>query len=154
MIMTISLLFFIWNSFGGTSVEATHTQLYKNSCLHSMPSIACLVWIWPNHLRSACCRGYSHHSGTELLPTHESSSSWYSSLLWLNVLFAGNWRWRHREPFYLAYHEPALVIEWQGHICPFLLSAKPLWHWGKWKSGPNCKRDPWSSHRPIGKCPL
>ena len=37
---------------------------------------------------------------------------------------------------------------------PFLLDTKPLWHWGKWKSGPTCKRDPWSRLRPIGKCLL
>ena len=46
-----------------------------------------------------CSWGYSHQSGTELLPTHGPSPSWCSSLLWLNVLFAGNWGWRHREPF-------------------------------------------------------
>ena len=57
-------------------------------------------------------------------------------------------------PFYLLYHEPALVIEWQGQTCPFLLDTKPLWHCGKWKSGPTCKRHPWSRHRLIGKCPL
>ena len=84
--------------------------------------------------------GYSHQSGTELLPTHGPSPSWCGSLLWLNVLFAGNWGWRHREPFYLPYHEPALVIEWQGHTCSFLLGTKPLWHWRKWKSGPTSKR--------------
>ena len=48
--------------------------------------------------------------------------------------------WRHREPFYLPYHEPALVIEWQGHKCSFLLGTKPLWHWRKWKSGPTSKK--------------
>ena len=101
-----------------------------------------------------CCWGYSHHSGTELLPTHGSSSSRCISLLWLNVLFADNWGWRHPEPFYLSYHEPALVIRWQGHTCPLLLDTKPLWHRGKWKSGPTWKRDPWSRLRPIGKCPL
>ena len=42
-----------------------------------------------------------------------------SSLLWLNVLFAGNWGWRHREPFNLPNHEPALVIEWQGYTFRF-----------------------------------
>ena len=83
-----------------------------------------------------CSWGYSHQSGTELLPIRGPSPSWCSSLLWLNVLFAGNWRWRHWEPFYLPYHEPALVIEWQGHTCSFLLGTKPLWHWRKWKSGP------------------
>ena len=101
-----------------------------------------------------CSWGYSYHSDTELLPTHWSSLSWCRSLLWPNVLFAGSWGWRHREPFYLSYHGPALVIEWQGHSCPFLLDTKPLWHWGKWKSGPTSKRDPWSRHRPTGKCPL
>ena len=70
-----------------------------------------------------CLWGYSHQSGTELLPTHGSNPSWCSSLLWLNVLFAGNWGWRHWEPFYLPYHEPALVIEWQGHTCSFLLGT-------------------------------
>ena len=73
---------------------------------------------------------------------------------WLNVLFAGNWGWRHREPFYLPYHEPALVIEWQGHTCSFLPDTKPLWHWRKWKSGPTSKRDPRPRYRPTGKCPL
>ena len=42
----------------------------------------------------------------------------------------------------------------KGTPVRFLLDTKPLWHWGKWKSGPTCKRDPWSRHRPIGKCPL
>ena len=83
-----------------------------------------------------CSWGYSHQSGTELLPTHGPSPSWCDSLLWLNVLFASNWGWRHREPFYLPYHAPTLVIEWQGHTCSFLLGTKPLWHWRKWKSGP------------------
>ena len=78
----------------------------------------------------------SYQSGTELLPTHGPSPSWCSSLLSLNVLFVGNIRWRHKEPFYLSHHEPALVIEWQGPTCSFLLGTKPLWHWRKWKSGP------------------
>ena len=70
--------------------------------------------------RHHLCRwGYSHQPGTELLPTHGPSPSWCGSLLWLNVLFAGTWGWRHREPFHLPYHEPALVIEWQGHTCSF-----------------------------------
>ena len=76
------------------------------------------------------------------------------SLLWLNVLFAGNWGWRHREPFYLPYHEPALVIEWHGHTCSLLLGTKSLWHWRKWKSRPTSKRDPRPRYRPTGKCPL
>ena len=45
-------------------------------------------------------------------------------LLWLNILFAGNWHWSYREPFYLPYHELDLVIEWQGHTCSFLLHTK------------------------------
>ena len=102
----------------------------------------------------SCSWGYSHLSGTGLLPTHGPSPSWCSSLLWLNVLFAGNWGWRHRESFYLPYHEPVLVIEWQGHTCSFLLGTKPLRHWRKWKSGPTSKRDPLSRYRPAGKCPL
>ena len=65
-----------------------------------------------------------------------------------------NWGWGHREPFYLPYHEPALVIEWQGHTCWFLLGTMPLWHWRKWKSGPTSKRDPRPRNRPTGKCPL
>ena len=101
-----------------------------------------------------CSWGYSHQSGTELLPTHGPSPSWCGSLIWLNVLFAGNWGWRHWEPFYLPYHEPDLVIEWQRHTCSFLLGTKPLWHWRKWKSGPTSKRDPRPRYRPTGKCPL
>ena len=101
-----------------------------------------------------CSWGYSHQSGTELLSTHGPSPSRCGSLLWLNVLFAGNWGWRHWEPFYLPYHEPALVIAWQGHTCSFLLGTKPLWHWRKWKSGSTSKRDPRPRYRPTGKCPL
>ena len=86
--------------------------------------------------------------------THGPSSSWCSGLLWLNVLFAGNWGWGHREPFDLPYHEPALVTEWQGHTCSFLLGTKPLWHWWKWKSGPTSKRDPRPRYRPTSKCQL
>ena len=93
-------------------------------------------------------------AGTELLPTHGPSPSRCGSLLWLNVLFAGNWGWRHWEPFYLPYHEPALAIEWQGHTCSFLLGTKPLWHWRKRKSGSTSKRDPRPRYRPAGKCPL
>ena len=62
--------------------------------------------------------------------------------------------WRHKEPFYLPCHEPALVIEWQRHKCSFLLDTKPLWHRRKWKSGPTSKRDPRPKYRPIGKYPL
>ena len=100
------------------------------------------------------CWSYSHHSSTELLPAHVSSSPWCSSLVWLNVLLAGNWGWRHWEPFYLPYHEPPLVIEWRWHMCWFLLDTKPLWHWGKWKSEPTGKRHLWPCHRPTCKCPL
>ena len=70
------------------------------------------------------------------------------------ALFAGNGGWRHRQPFYLPYHEPALVTEWQGHKCSFLLETEPLWHWGKWKDGPTSKKDPQPRYRPTGKCPL
>ena len=91
---------------------------------------------------------------TELLPIPRPSSSRCSILLWLNVLFAGNWGCRQREPFYLSYHEHALVIEWQGHTYPLMMDTKPLWNWGKCKSGPTNKRDHWPWHRPTGKCPL
>ena len=94
----------------------------------------CVCWQWQNFLRLTFSR--------------------CGSLLWLNVLFAGNWGWRHWEPFYLPYHIPALVIEWQGHTCSFLLGTKPLWHWLKWKSGPTSNRDPRPRYRPTGKCPL
>ena len=103
-----------------------------------------------HHLRS---RGHSHQSGAELLPTH-GPSPLRRSLLWLNVLLAGNWGWRRWEPFYMPYHEPPLVSEWQGHTCSVLLDTKPLWHWRKWKSRPTGKRDTRSRYRPTGKCPL
>ena len=80
-----------------------------------------------------CCWGYSHHSGTELLPAHGPNPPRCNSLLWLNILLAGDWGWRHWEPFYLPYHEPPLVVEWQSYTCSFLLDTKPLWHRGKWK---------------------
>ena len=71
-----------------------------------------------------CSWGYNHQSGTELLPTRGTSPSRWTGRL--NVLFTGNWVWRHREPFYLPYHKPALVIEWQRHTCSFLLDTDPL----------------------------
>ena len=54
----------------------------------------------------------------------------------------------------LPYHASALVIEWHGHVCSFLMDNKPLWHWGKWKNGPTSKRYPWPRHRPTDKRPL
>ena len=47
-------------------------------------------------------------------------------------------------------------VEWQRqmHTCSFLLDTKPLWYWGKWKSGSASKRDPWPWHRPSDKCLL
>ena len=101
-----------------------------------------------------CCWGYSHHSGTELLPTHGPSPPRCNSLLWLNVLLAGDWGRRHWEPFYLPYHEPPLVVEWQRHTYSFLLDTKPLWHRRKWKSWPAGEGDPWPWHRSSGGCPL
>ena len=101
-----------------------------------------------------CCWGYSHHSGTELLPTHGPNPPRCNSLLWLNVLLAGDWGWRHWEPFYLPYHEPPLVVEWQRHTYSFLLDTKPLWHRRKWKSWPAGEGDPWPWHRSSGGCPL
>ena len=101
-----------------------------------------------------CCWGYSHHSGTELLPTHGPSPPRCNSLLWLNVLLAGDWGLRHWEPFYLPYHEPPLVVEWQRHTYSFLLDTKPLLHIRKWKSWPAGEGDPWPWHRSSGGCPL
>ena len=101
-----------------------------------------------------CSWGYSHQAGTELLPTHGPSPSPCIGRLRLSVLFAGNWGWTHCEPFYLSYHEPVLVIEWQRHMCSFLLDTRPMWLWGKWKSGPTSKRDPRPRYRPTGKYPL
>ena len=81
------------------------------------------------------------------------SSPRCSSLLWLNVLLAGDRGRRHREPFYLPYHEPPLVIERQRHTCSFLLDTELLWHWVKWKSRPASKRGHWPWRRPTGICP-
>ena len=59
-----------------------------------------------------------------------------------------------REPFYLPYHEPPLVVEWQRHTYSFLLDTKPLWLRRKWKSWPAGEGDPWPWHRSSGGCPL
>ena len=39
-------------------------------------------------------------------------------------------------------------------LCPLLLGAKPLWHWGEWDSGPTSKGNPWPWDRPTNNCPL
>ena len=96
--------------------------------------------------------GYSHHHCTELLPVHGPSSPRCGGLIWLNVLLACDRGRRHWEPFYLPYHEPPLVIEWQRHTCSFRLDTEPLWHRGKWKSRPASKRDPWPQHRSTSNC--
>ena len=50
----------------------------------------------PQHI---CSWGCSHHSGTEILPTHGSSSSQCSSLFWLGCPVCRQLRIkRHREP--------------------------------------------------------
>ena len=92
--------------------------------------------------------------GTELLQTHGPSPPRCNNLLWLNVLLAGDWRWRNWEPFYLPYHEPPLVVEWQRHKYSFLLDTKLLWHRWKWNSWPTGEGDPWPWHRSSGGCPL
>ena len=45
---------------------------------------------------------YYRHMG----PVHHDVVVYSDSMSCLH-----NWGWRHREPFYLSYHEPALVIE-------------------------------------------
>ena len=74
---------------------------------------------------------------------HEPSPPPCNSLLWLNVLLAGNRGWRHWEPLYFSYHEPPLVAEWQRHTYSFLLDNKTLCHRRKWKSWPAGEGDPW-----------
>ena len=68
------------------------------------------------------------------------------------LLLAGNWGWRHWEPFYLPYHEPPLVVEWQRHTYSFLQDIKPLWHRWKWTSWLAGKGDSWPWHRSSGGC--
>ena len=46
------------------------------------------------------------------------------------------------------------LLRGKGARVRFYMSTKPLWHWGKWKSGPTSKRDHWPRHRPTDKCPL
>ena len=87
---------------------------------------------WQHHL---WCWGYSHHPSIELLPTHGPVHH--------NI-----------EPFYLPYHEPPLVVDWQRHMSPFLLDTRLLGHRGKYKSLPASKRDLWPWHRPTSKSPL
>ena len=66
-----------------------------------------------------CCWGYSHHTGTELLLLHGPSSPRCSSLLWLNVLLAGNRGRRYWESFYLPYHEPLCLLSDKGSSVRF-----------------------------------
>ena len=42
------------------------------------------------------------------------------SLLWFNVLLAGDWGWRYRKPSHLQYHEPLLGIERRRQMWPLL----------------------------------
>ena len=135
-----------WESWGSSGHQPTFSVWWDNLT----PTVK-KTTRQQHHL---CSCGYSHQSATALLPTHGPSPSRCSGLLWLNVLFTGNWGWGHQEPSYLPYHGPALVIEWQRHTCSFLLDTKPLYHWGKWKSGQTSKGDPRPRHRPTDKCPL
>ena len=113
-------------------------QCFWDACLGSHPGhtrvgqIVSFPFIVPAH----------NHSGAGLLPAHRPSSSQSSNLLRLSVLLAGDWGWRHREPFYLPYHKPHLVIVWRRHTCLFLLDTKPLQHCGKCRNGLASKGNP------------
>ena len=61
---------------------------------------------WQQH--HLCSWGYSHQSDTELLRRRGPSPSRCSGLLWLNVLLATNWGWRHRE----IYHAHIMNLLW------------------------------------------
>ena len=135
-----------WERRGGSSHQSPLPERWDN-----LPPAVQKTARQQHHL---CCWGYSHLLGTELLPVHGSSSPRFSCLLWLNILFAGYWEWKQREPLYLPYYEPPLFVEWQRYTCSFLLDTKTLWHGGKWKSRSADKRDPWPWYRPTGKCPL
>ena len=133
--------------------ELDHTYLGQIKYRSGKMKLVTFGWPWPKatavtliNKNLLVCRikweplNQSLQNLVAILPTHGPSPSWCGSLLWLNVLFASNWGWRRREPFYLPYHEPALVIAWQGHKCSFLLGTS--------------KRYPRPRYRPTGKCPL
>ena len=68
--------------------------------------------------------------GLELWSAHGSCTKWCQSLLWLNILLAGNWIRRCWKPSHLPDHKPPLSTERQRHMCSPLLGAKPSWHLG------------------------
>ena len=81
-----------------------------------------------------------------LLPTHGPISAWRCSLLWLNVLFEGDWGWKYREPLHLSYHE-SLVNERYRHALLHLLDTNPLRHWGKSTLIARCMETSWGPSR-------
>ena len=72
----------------------------------------------------------------------EISPSRRSGLLWLNVLFAGNWGWRHSGYWVTEAH----MFVSAGYQVTVALMEMEEWT--------NYQRNPRSRHRPTGKCPL
>ena len=108
---------------GAAAVINRHFQNGETTCRQLSKRL-------PNNSTIFFCWGYGHHPGTGLLSVHESCKTWCCSLLWLNVLLAGDWGRRYWKPSHLPYHEPPLGTERQRHSCPLLLGAKPLRHRG------------------------
>ena len=131
---------------GAAEVINRHFQNGETTCRHftkRLPDKCIIVAAEATAITLAL--NYYQHMG----PVHHDVIVYSDS-----VLLAGDWGWRHWEPFYLPYHELPLVVEWERHTYSFLLNTKPLWHRQKWKSWPAGEGDPWPWHRSSGRCPL
>ena len=134
---------------GAAAVINRHFQNGETTCRQLSKRLPDNSYIFATEATAiSLALNYYQHMG----PVHHDVVVYSDSMSCLQAIEAED----TENPFicHLPDHEPALVIEWQGHMRSFLLGTKPLWHWSKWKSGPTSKRDPRPRYRPTGKCPL
>ena len=80
--MKFTLMVLKWMRVGAAAVINRHFQYGETTCRQLSKRL-------PDN-STICAAEATAITGTEQLPTHGSISSRCSSLLWLNILFAGN----------------------------------------------------------------
>ena len=127
---------------GAAAVINRHFQNGETTCRHLTKRLPDNSTIFAAEATAiALALNYYQHMG----PVHHDVIVYSDSMSCLQAVEGED-----REPFYLPYHEPPLVVEWQRHTYSFLLDTKPLWLRRKWKSWPAGEGDPWPWHPLVG----
>ena len=114
----------------GRSCNCKRKKLRSNPASIAMPkdhTMKSILPEWRDALPPAvqktyhlCCWGYGHHSGTWLLSSYRSCTALCCSLLWLNVLLAGNCGQRYWKPsHWRGCNNPTSNCPYQDHEVPY-----------------------------------